>query len=47
MDKALDLDIADLTATIPELKGRKASDFIDATLLREVEKEGFFAWTKP
>ncbi len=47
LEKALGLDIADLSLSVPELKGKKASDFIDTTLLREVEKEGFFAWAKP
>jgi hypothetical protein len=44
---ALDLDIADLSATnAPELKGKKASDYIDTTLLGELEIEGFFALPK-
>jgi ABC-type nitrate/sulfonate/bicarbonate transport system substrate-binding protein len=46
LESALDLDIKDLQATMPELHGRRAADFIDATALKEVEKEGFFAWTK-
>ncbi len=46
LESALDSDIKDLSATAPELKGRKAAEFIDATLLAEVEKEGFFAWTR-
>jgi len=46
LEKALDLDIKDMLATIPELKGKKAADFIDTTPLKEVEKEGFFAWAK-
>ncbi len=47
LENALDLDIKDLSATVPELKGKKAADFIDATLLREVEREGFFGWVRP
>jgi hypothetical protein len=47
LEKALDFDIKDLSATVPELAGRKAAEFIDATLLGEVEKEGFFSWAKP
>lgn len=46
LERALDSDIKDLSATVPELKGRKAAEFIDATLLAEVEKEGFFAWSR-
>jgi ABC-type nitrate/sulfonate/bicarbonate transport system substrate-binding protein len=30
LERALDLDIKDLSVTVPELKGRKAADFIDA-----------------
>jgi hypothetical protein len=33
----------DLGASIAELKGKKASDFIDKSLLNELESEGFFA----
>jgi NitT/TauT family transport system substrate-binding protein len=47
LERALDFDIKDLSATVPELKGRKASEFIDTTLLSEVEREGFFSWGKP
>lgn len=47
LERALDFDIKDLSATVPELVGRKAADFIDATLLGEVEREGFFSWVKP
>jgi hypothetical protein len=46
LEKALDLDIQDMLATVPEFKGRRAAEFIDSTLLREVEKEGFFGWAK-
>jgi ABC-type nitrate/sulfonate/bicarbonate transport system substrate-binding protein len=47
LEKALDLDIQDMAASVPEFKGRRAAEFIDATVLREVENEGFFAWAKP
>ena len=46
LETALDLDIKDMQATVPELRGRRAADFIDSTALKEVEKEGFFAWAK-
>ena len=46
LESALDLDIKDMQATVPELRGRRAADFIDTTALKEVEKEGFFAWAK-
>lgn len=41
-EEAIQNDIEDLSATYPELKGRKASEFLDLTLLRELESEGFF-----
>jgi ABC-type nitrate/sulfonate/bicarbonate transport system substrate-binding protein len=46
LEKALDLDIQDMVVSVPELKGRKAAEFIDATPLREVEQEGFFGWAR-
>jgi hypothetical protein len=46
LESALDLDIKDMQATVSELRGRRAADFIDATALKEVEKEGFFAWAR-
>jgi ABC-type nitrate/sulfonate/bicarbonate transport system substrate-binding protein len=46
LERALDLDIKDMQATVPELRGRRAAEFIDTTALKEVEKEGFFDWTK-
>jgi NitT/TauT family transport system substrate-binding protein len=46
LERSMDLDINDLSATVPELTGKKASDFIDDSVLREVEQEGFFSWAK-
>jgi hypothetical protein len=31
-----------LSATVPELMGRRASEFIDTTILDALKKEGFF-----
>ena len=45
-ERVLDADIRDSSANVPELKGRKAAEFIDLTPLRDLEKEGFFAWAK-
>ena len=47
LERALDLDIQDMLVAVPEMKGRRAAEFIDATLLKEVEREGFFGWAKP
>jgi NitT/TauT family transport system substrate-binding protein len=42
-DDALEADIDYLSQSlVPELKGKRASDFIDASLLREIENENFF-----
>jgi hypothetical protein len=46
LESALDLDMKDMHATVAELRGRRAADFIDTNALKEVEKEGFFAWAK-
>lgn len=43
---ALDSDIRDLLATVPELRDRKAAEFIDSTIVAELEKEGFFRWRR-
>ncbi|MBM4296951.1 MAG: hypothetical protein FJ143_04355 [Deltaproteobacteria bacterium] len=44
LTQALDLDLKDMSAgSAPEFKGKSAADYIDSGLLRELEKEGFFA----
>jgi len=42
-EDAIQASIEDLKGTIPKLEGMKVSDFIDASLIREIENEGFFA----
>jgi NitT/TauT family transport system substrate-binding protein len=42
MEEVIQADIDNLTPTIPELRGKKPADFIDKTLLAELEEEGFF-----
>ena len=41
-EEAIQNDIEDLSYTYPHLKGRKVSEFIELTLLKEIESEGFF-----
>ena len=41
-EEALQNDIEDLSYTYPFLKGKKATEFLDLTLLRNLEDEGFF-----
>jgi ABC-type nitrate/sulfonate/bicarbonate transport system substrate-binding protein len=43
IEDAIQADLEDLSSSIVELKGRKASDFMDTSLLKELESEGFFA----
>jgi NitT/TauT family transport system substrate-binding protein len=41
-EEAIQNDIEDLSHTYPHLKGRKVAEFLDLTLLKELESEGFF-----
>jgi hypothetical protein len=31
-----------LTTTVPEFRGKKAADFVDKSLLADLDREGFF-----
>jgi NitT/TauT family transport system substrate-binding protein len=42
-EDAIQASIEDLKGTIPKLEGMKVSDFIDASLIREIDNGGFFA----
>ena len=43
LEDALEADIGYLSQTlVPELKGKTAADFIDASIIREIENENFF-----
>ena len=42
-EDAIQASIEDLKGTIPKLEGMKVSDFMDASLIREIDNEGFFA----
>jgi NitT/TauT family transport system substrate-binding protein len=41
-EEAIQNDIEDLSHTLPHLKGKKASEFIDLSLLKSMDEEGFF-----
>jgi NitT/TauT family transport system substrate-binding protein len=43
MEEAIQADVENLTATVPELRGKRAADFVDKTILTDLEREGFFA----
>lgn len=42
-EQAIQNDIEDLSSAYPQLKGKKASEFLELTLLQELESDGFFA----
>jgi ABC-type nitrate/sulfonate/bicarbonate transport system substrate-binding protein len=41
-EEAIQTDIEDLSYTYAHLKGRKVSEFVDISLLKSIEEEGFF-----
>ncbi len=41
-EAAIQNDIEDLSRILPHLRGRKAAEFLDLTLLKNMEEEGFF-----
>ena len=43
MEEVIQTEIENLTPTVPELRGRRAAEFVDKTILSELEREGFFA----
>jgi hypothetical protein len=43
MEDVIQSEIENLTPTVPEFRGKKAADFIDKSILSELEREGFFA----
>ena len=42
-EDAIQASIEDLKSTIPKLEGMKVSDFVDTSLIRDIDDEGFFA----
>jgi len=42
IEEVIQSDIENLTASVPEFKGKRPSDFADASVLKEIEGEGFF-----
>ena len=42
MEEVIQTEIENLTPTVPELRGRRAAEFVDKTILTELEREGFF-----
>ena len=46
-EDAIQASIEDLKDTIPKLEGMKVSDFMDASLIKEIDNDGFFARLVP
>lgn len=42
MEEVIQADIDNLTPTTPEFRGKKVGDFIDKSILLDLEREGFF-----
>src|SRR5918992_440862 len=42
MEDVIQSEIENLTPTIAEFRGKRAADFVDKTILTELEREGFF-----
>jgi NitT/TauT family transport system substrate-binding protein len=42
MEEVIQTEIENLAATVPELRGKWSADFIDKSILDELENEGFF-----
>ena len=43
LEDSVQASIEDLKSTIPKLDTMKVSDFVDASLMRELDNEDFFA----
>jgi len=43
MEEAILSDIENLSTIVPEFKGKKTSDFMEPSVLKEIESQGFFA----
>jgi hypothetical protein len=42
MEEVIEGEMENLTSTVPEFRGKRAADFVDKTLLIELERDGFF-----
>jgi hypothetical protein len=41
MEDALQGELENLSSSVPELRGKKAADFVDKSLLSDLERDGF------
>jgi hypothetical protein len=42
MEEVIQAEIESLTATVAEFRGKKVADFVDQSLLADLDREGFF-----
>jgi ABC-type nitrate/sulfonate/bicarbonate transport system substrate-binding protein len=42
MEDVIQSDIENFTSTIPEFRGKRVADFVDKSILTDLEREGFF-----
>ena len=42
MEDVIQTEIENMAPTIPEFRGKKAADFVDKTILSDLDREGFF-----
>src|SRR5262245_744853 len=42
MEDSIQMELENLTPTVPELRGKRSADFIDKTILSDLDREGFF-----
>ena len=42
MEEVIQAEMENLTPTVPEFRGKKAADFVDKSLLADLDREGFF-----
>ncbi len=43
MEEVIQTEIENLSPTMPEMRGKRAADFVDKSILTEMESEGFFS----
>ena len=42
MEEVIQAEMENLTTTVAEFRGKKVSDFVDKSLLADLDREGFF-----
>jgi hypothetical protein len=42
MEEVIQAEMENLTTTVAEFRGKKAADFVDKSLLADLDREGFF-----